>query len=124
VTESGRTHETRDLRPRFILYFLLGLTLVGIACHGMVGQLFVRLRSREDRRDAALGPARLLPIRPQPHLEEESGEALRERRHWEEEELGRFGWIDRKRGLVRIPIDLAMDHLVHEGLPVRKTSSE
>jgi len=124
VTEAPRTHETRDLRPRVILFFLIGLTLLGIASHGMVGQLFVRLRRREDRRDAVLGPRGASPVRPQPPLEEEVGVALRERRRWEEEELRRTAWIDRKRGRVRIPIDLAMDHLAQEGLPVRKTSSE
>jgi hypothetical protein len=36
----------------------------------------------------------------------------------EETELNSYGWIDRKAGVVRIPIDRAMDLIVQRGLPV------
>lgn len=37
----------------------------------------------------------------------------------EEAELNSYGWIDRKAGVVRIPIDRAMDLIIQQGLPVR-----
>lgn len=35
----------------------------------------------------------------------------------EDRELASYGWIDRERGIVRVPIDRAIDDLVAEGLP-------
>ncbi|WP_437594855.1 hypothetical protein [Sorangium sp. So ce1000] len=43
--------------------------------------------------------------------EEGIGTALNRRKH---EELSRFGWIDRNRGLVQIPIEDAMNLIVEE----------
>lgn len=36
----------------------------------------------------------------------------------EEAELNSYGWVDRKAGIVRIPIDQAMDLISQRGLPV------
>jgi hypothetical protein len=38
--------------------------------------------------------------------------------------LKSYGWIDRERGIVRIPIDRAIEILAQRGLPVRPQSSE
>ncbi|WP_437283451.1 hypothetical protein WME90_23610 [Sorangium sp. So ce375] len=43
--------------------------------------------------------------------EEGVGEALNRRKR---EELGRFGWVDRNRGLAQIPIEDAMNLIVEE----------
>jgi hypothetical protein len=40
------------------------------------------------------------------------------RRH-EDEILNSYGWVDQKAGVVRIPIDKAMDLLVQKGLPTK-----
>jgi hypothetical protein len=37
----------------------------------------------------------------------------------EEQVLTSYGWVDARRGVVRIPIARAMDLLVQRGLPVR-----
>ena len=36
--------------------------------------------------------------------------------------LGSYGWLDRKAGTVRIPIDRAMDLIAHRGLPATATA--
>lgn len=35
-------------------------------------------------------------------------------------ELSSYGWLDRAQGIVRIPIDQAIDDVLKEGLPVRE----
>jgi hypothetical protein len=35
----------------------------------------------------------------------------------EEAELSSYGWVDRDRGVVRIPIDQAMEKVVRQGIP-------
>ncbi len=41
-----------------------------------------------------------------------------------EAELNSYGWINRKAGVVRIPIDRAMDLILRQGLPVAAGSNE
>jgi hypothetical protein len=52
-----------------------------------------------------------------PRLEVDPSEALRSRREREKELLTSYGWVDRERGVVRIPIERAKELLVERGLP-------
>ena len=63
----------------------------------------------------ALPAGTVLPPAPrlQPSPEVEMDEMLAA----EERELSSYGWVDRERGIVRIPIDEAIDRLAAEGLP-------
>lgn len=42
----------------------------------------------------------------------------------EEHELHGYGWVDKKTGVVRIPIDEAMNLLLKQGLPTRKPGTQ
>lgn len=44
-------------------------------------------------------------------------EPLKRLRAWEDEQLSTYGWVDRNDGIVRIPIERAMEIVVNEGLP-------
>ena len=44
---------------------------------------------------------------------------LAEHRRAMEEELGGYGWVDRERGLARIPIREGMARVLEQGLPAR-----
>jgi len=47
------------------------------------------------------------------------GEALKQLRATEDAILTTYGWVDREKGIVRIPIDRAIDLLATRGLPTR-----
>ncbi|HEY3898125.1 MAG TPA: hypothetical protein VGM54_05900 [Chthoniobacter sp.] len=74
-------------------------------------------RTRVDRVTAAVADTR--PQFPEPRLQVAPQVDLATLRAHEDEELKTYGWVDRKVGVVRIPIDRAMDLLVRKGLPVR-----
>lgn len=59
---------------------------------------------------------------PQPQLQDTPGALLKRMRAEEARTLNTYGWVDRSNGVVRIPIDLAMDLLLQRGLPVRGTN--
>jgi hypothetical protein len=40
----------------------------------------------------------------------------------EDQRLATYGWVDQAKGVVRIPIDRAIDLLSQRGLPARKQS--
>ena len=48
-----------------------------------------------------------------------SGEALKQLRATEEATLTTYGWVNRKNGIVHIPIDRAIELLAQRGLPAR-----
>ncbi len=56
---------------------------------------------------------------PEPRLQVAPQLDLAGMRAREEEELRSYGWIDQKAGVVRLPIDRAMELMVQRGLPVR-----
>ena len=42
----------------------------------------------------------------------------------EDQILGSYGWIDRERGIVRVPIDRAITLLAQKGLPTRAEGAD
>ena len=110
--------EIRDVSPRVLVRvaaIVFGLTVCTLVlATAQFGRLNRGLRPRPDE-----PPPRLKPF-PAPLLEVDAVEGLREQRRRDAEILGSYGWVDRERGLVRVPVDRAIDLLLEQGLPVRK----
>jgi hypothetical protein len=116
-----RRHERRELSVRAVALFGLGLLLVLGAVHFGMGAMFGSLRRDAEHRDVLPSPTaepRLLP--PAPRLEVTPQRDLEALKRVETERLGTYGWIDRSRGVVRIPIDRAVELVAQRGLPTRK----
>lgn len=60
---------------------------------------------------------------PKPNLELNPHVDLAALRSRENAELESYGWVDRKAGVVRIPIDRAIDLLAERGLPFRASNA-
>ena len=63
----------------------------------------------------ALG--RLLP--PEPRLQPDPRIDLKRLRKQEEDSISGYGWVNPTDGVIRIPVDRAMDRLIEKGLPVQ-----
>ena len=61
---------------------------------------------------------------PSPRLQLAPPADLQTFRAREEAELNSYGWINRTAGVVRIPIDRAMELVLQEGLPVRSGTNQ
>lgn len=111
-------YERRDLSPRVIGLFLVGLVLTtGLVLLLMWG-LFDYYGARQMRADIPPSPlADVRQIPPEPRLQVNGVADLQDFRAKEEAALHSYGWIDRKAGSVRIPIDRAKDLLLQRGLP-------
>ena len=64
--------------------------------------------------------ASLVRTPPEPRLEPYPLAPRLKLRAEEEETLTSYGWVDKNRGLVRLPIERAMELLVQRGLPPAK----
>ena len=116
---SGGRYEKRDANIRSLVWFGMGLFLTLVLVVVAMARLF-----RYFAASQSLGPpaspfsdVRVLP--PPPRLEVEPHRDLERWRADQEALLAGYGWVDRKAGMVRIPINRAMDLLVDRGLPVR-----
>lgn len=115
-------HETSDVNIRAILVFAAGLIAAAVVIHLLVWGLFRYFEAREARQPQVSYPLavqqeRRLP--PEPRLQTNPREDLRELRDAEDQVLTTYGWVDRNGGVVRIPIDEAMRLVIQRGLPAR-----
>jgi hypothetical protein len=120
--ETGPGYEERDidlgaiLRPALVVFLVIVATFIGMRW------LFLYFQFRETGREkppvaAAVRGTRELP--PLPRLQIEPPKDLAKVRREEDETLRTYGWINRDAGVVRIPIDRAMDLVAESGLPTR-----
>jgi len=120
--DNERHHETRDVHIRGVVIFivvLFGSLAITLFLMGRIFHYFEAIQS--------LGPpaspfaeTRALPA--QPRLQTEPRQDLKGQRSDQEKLLNSYGWVDRNLGIVRIPIDRAMDVLAERGLPVRSSA--
>ena len=124
VEAGSQKHETRDANIRNVIIFGVGLAALialGFAVSAGVLHYFavhqpLGLPASPFENVRALPPAPQLQVAPAQDLE-----------HYiagQDRELNSYGWVDQKAGVVRIPIDRAMELLLQKGLPVRGATSK
>jgi len=120
----GEGYETSDADTVSValaaVLVLLMAFLVALVAAGFF-QYFSRRALSLDERATPAASAMAAGQRqfPEPRLQVAPEEDLKAFRNREEAELQSYGWIDKQTGVVRIPIERAMDLLVEKGLPVR-----
>jgi len=120
--ESG--HEISDISPLRVA--LTGLALATVITMTMLAAygFFYLFHGIESRARPAPSPLSYAPEPvPEPRLQVEPGEELKALRADEDAALKTYGWIDQEKGVVRIPIERAIDILAERGLPARATKS-
>jgi hypothetical protein len=113
----------RDVSIRGVLLFAFWLAVGLIASAAAMFVLLRALEKKEHAADRKLSPmiaASLARTPPEPRLEPYPLAPRLRLRAEEEEILTTYGWVDKDRGLVRVPIDRAMELLVQRGLPPAK----
>ena len=112
----GPAHESSDADVGVVLKFGLGLVtltiLVLVSTWWLYG--FLAGPSPGEALPSALPPR---PRTAAPPLQISPGLDLEAIRAEETELLSTYGWIDRERGIVRVPIDRAMELLLERGAP-------
>jgi hypothetical protein len=120
-TDLQAGYELSDLRPGYIAFFAIGLSVVlGIAV--VIASLIVHFKTVQHARQDTPIPrlAREREAMPEPRLQVDAPNELRQLRAAEESALNSYGWVDKDTGIVKIPVDRAMEILAKKGLPARK----
>ncbi len=118
-------HETRDLSPvgiaAFGCVFLIAMALILVVTTGVFSLLTGKSPLPQiPPAGLANAPAPTLPAAPQ--LEALPAVNYQQFLANEEATLQSYGWVDKTRGVVHIPIDRAMDLIASQGLPARPAS--
>ena len=120
-------HEAADADIGPLIKFAIFLALTTFVCAAICVGLYKYLDQREAREKAgryplAAGLARPLP--PAPRLQNYPFYDLRAFRSEENRVLEHYGWVDKNAGVVRIPVERAIDVLAEQGLPYRSAAPE
>lgn len=117
TSDNERGYETRDLNVGAVGKFLIGLFALICLTLVAMNELFEYFEQRAIRRDVPLPPMlETREIPPEPRLQVVPAADLQRLRATEQELLTTYGWVDRERGIVRIPVERAMDLLLERGL--------
>jgi hypothetical protein len=116
-------HEESDVNVRAIFRFAIGLVVVAVVVHIGVYFMFEFLASREAKASAvrafplSVGQENRVP--PEPRLQANPRQDLRDLRAAEEQILNSYRWVDRNGGVVGIPVSEAIRLTLQRGLPAR-----
>jgi hypothetical protein len=111
-----------DIELKSVLGFGLALAVVAVVVHLIVWGMFRYFNAREGQPVAAeypLAATQAAKTPPEPRLQTNPKQDLRDLHDQEEQILGSYGWVDKNAGVVRIPIDQAITLTLQRGLPAR-----
>ena len=121
---NDRGHETTDAGLKaagLLMLMMLGFVVVGVVSMYFLYGAVIEYQASKDTPTSPLKDSRVQFTGPRlqvaPPMDMDEMEAA------ENEVLDSYGWIDREAGLVRIPIDRAMELLAERGLPKSQTPS-
>jgi len=132
--DTGYEHE--DLSPQGVFYFMGGVAVLGVVIYFILIGMYRFLDNYDRTHQPAANPmAASTGVDPQtmnykqilehaqqtfpkPVLEHSEQTEYMEELKKENEVLGSYDWVDQKNGVIRIPIDRAMDLVAQRGLPV------
>jgi hypothetical protein len=115
---AGR-HEMTDASMSGLVKFGIGLFLLIVAVLVGMRWMFNHFRATKQLGPPASPFAESQAPPPGPKLQVHPALDLKDLLQDENAKLNSYAWVDQKAGIVRIPIDRAMDLLVKNGLPAR-----
>lgn len=117
-------HEEEDQGVgALVLIGILSVVLIIVAVIGMGGLVNVFSGQRAGAGEVLSPLFQTDQQPPEPRLQADPAAELQRLRTQERETLDSYGWVDKDAGVVRIPIDRAIDLIAERGLPTRDQSA-
>jgi hypothetical protein len=119
-------HETTDAEIGPLVRFAVFLAATVIVSALVVIGLYKYLDEREQAEKAGRHPLAagvVRPLPPPPRLQTYPFDDIKELRKAENKVLDHYAWVDQNAGVVRIPIERAIDLLAEKGLPYRQAGA-
>ena len=116
------SHEASDVDVRAILMFGIGLLILTVLISVVVWwtfDYFAAHAAKVEQPLSLLASSRGKSLPPEPRLQVSPAQDLREVQAAEDTLLHSYGWVDEQAGVVRIPVERAMQLLAERGLPAQ-----
>jgi hypothetical protein len=124
MVEPHAGYEKRDASAKGIAWFAFAMVVAAIVMH--VGlwlfELGLNRMYPEGGPASRIGKPRIEP--PPPRLQSSPAADLHELRAVEDVTLSSYGWVNRDAGVIRIPIQRAMELTSERGLPARQQNGK
>lgn len=136
VQPGGPEFEREDMSPKAVYGFLVVLVILCVGAYFVIDGFYSYMDSYSRKHQPALNPLvvatqpsdqrdashkaveeEIKNTFPQPRLEENERSEIFDFNLKEEQKLHSYGWVDQNAGVVRIPIDRAMELIAQRGLP-------
>jgi hypothetical protein len=115
-------YEKTDANPRGLLYFAIFMAGILALAFLSMRWLFGYFQKAENPGSFVAAPfAGVRPLPPPPRIQPNPAADIQDYFQSQQNLLNTYGWIDRQNGIVRLPIDRAMELLLERGLPTRTT---
>ncbi|HML18942.1 MAG TPA: hypothetical protein VK419_18045 [Bryobacteraceae bacterium] len=116
-------HESKDANPRPIVLMMLGLAISVAIVIGLVYAIFWYMADHPLNTARPNPMAESVQIPPAPRIDTIPGAELKQLHSYEDEILSTYGWTDPNKGIVRIPVDQAMQLELERGFPTRPAAA-
>ena len=110
-------HERHDVNIRWMAYCGVALLVLLVGSAMLMLWLFDIFDSTPQRVDTPTLTAESQPLPPGPRLQASPVQDMREMLATERRLLEHYAWVDQSAGVVRVPIERAMDWVATQGLP-------
>ena len=120
TSEGHPGHETSDARVGPIAVFMVSMAILVFLAMLLMAWMLDLFQLRADpneRVPAGLTDQEQIP--PEPRLQAYPAIDLEKLRAKEDKQLNSYEWVDEATGVMRIPIERAMDIIAENGLPTR-----
>lgn len=121
TARTGRQFERTDVRSRPMIIFMFAVLVGLVLITTLIGAYDFLLYKRSltiNQPRSPLATEQLPP--PEPRLQASPKRDMDQLLAEENEMLGTYGWVNRKEGLVRIPIERAIELVSQRGLPPKR----
>ena len=118
-------HEVADASVRGIVYAAIGLAigtaLSGLIVYGIFQYLANNPLTTAPENPMAETDRQQFP--PVPRIEDRPAIEVKDLRSEEDKVLSTYGWTDKKKGVVRVPINRAFELQLQRGFPTRREAA-
>ena len=121
-SHSAGGYERTDADTKYLAGFAVGLVVLMFVGMFAMRLMYVEMAEYRETRDPVLSPlaAELPKDPPEPRLQVLPAADLQRALAADVEKLSTYGWVEPNAGVVRIPVERAMELVVERGLPVRQ----
>jgi hypothetical protein len=119
-------YEKRDVDVKWIFGLVTFLLLAVLVTHFVLGKVMKQMKkipTSTDPWSSGRAPAAASEQPPLPRLQISPASDLKAFRLREDSELNSYGWVNQTAGIVRVPIDRAMEMVLQRRLPARTDSN-